>query len=819
MKLKLKFLIFVSLYILLNQGLAVAVYADVIKGRVVRLIDNQPLPFVQVIYSHDKKGTSSNIDGWFSVPDSVLFVRLSYSGYREITVNREKLQEKELVIRMKPLESEISPIITFPQNSAALKIMKRAVEHRGHNNPEKYNSYQYTLNQKFSLSTISTSEIQPISGNNFPVTSKSVTKQQFSVKQLFLMETLSRKKMLQPDHLNEEIISAKVTGEGKKPFILLANQLQELSVYDEFFTVWNRSYISPLSLYGLKKYYYAITDTFLTDRNDTVFIIRFDPINKKSQNSLKGILQINTHGYAVQALNTESSVNDTNITSLSVQEQYDLLPDGKWFPGEQIITVKFPIKKRIRKDFMLGYVEGNDNKFVAINRTSLYQRVINPLLKPTDFPKYMVTINPNLKESAEKAIESSQNKPFDKQDTITNLFSDSITEANYLASKSKFIRLLAEGKIPVGYFNINYDRLFSYNLYEGIKAGVGTESNRRLSRYFTVGGYMTYGLKDKSVRQGEWFDIYPKGYYDFRVHLGYKDMNMEFGEPEFLEKKSLLNPEFFRNLLIENMYSTKRYSAGLEVRPFKELNTYLFGDLSDNSARINNPFLLQHAFQPFRLMRAGLALRYSPGITFIEDPDMLIENTTPKSDWYFNVIQGLNIFQGEYSYTKMEFKGKFHFQLSPSSMTFVVLRAGHISEHAPITEFFNGYGSYVSSFSLVAQNSFTTMRQNEFGVADFSAVFLRHDLGTWFLPEGHKFSPDFVLAQNIGFGSLNAFNSAKFGLSDFRKGYYESGFEINNLFRMDFISFGLGVYYRYGPYRLPDKSDNFAYKFGFLFKL
>jgi hypothetical protein len=51
-------------------------------------------------------------------------------------------------------------------------------------------------------------------------------------------------------------------------------------------------------------------------------------------------------------------------------------------------------------------------------------------------------------------------------------------------------------------------------------------------------------------------------------------------------------------------------------------------------------------------------------------------------------------------------------------------------------------------------------------------------------------------------------------MNDFRKGYYESGFEINNLLKMDILSWGLGVYYRYGPYHLPTFSDNMAYKFG-----
>jgi len=813
MKLKPKLLIFVSLQILIIQGLSTSLYAAEIKGRVVNTVDSQPLPFAQVIYSSGKRGTSSNIDGWFSIPDTVRFMHLSYIGFHSINVSREKLQKGELIIRMIPMENEVLPVTGSTKDNAGLRIMKRVVENRGKNDPEKYNSYQYTSFQKFSLAPISLMTKVPHD------TSLRVINQPFVGNALFSMETLSRKKMLQPDHKNEEIISAKVTGERKEPYLLLANQIQDLPVNAEFFTILDHSYLSPVSQYALIKYYFAVTDTFLNAGNDTVFTIRFNPKKRKSPIGLNGVMQINSHGYAVQSLMAERPLADKKVSALSIQQQYDLLPDGKWFPGEQITIVRFTLKSAANKDSVKRNRVRINNEFEAINRTSYYQREINLPLKPEDFPKYKVTINPNLRESAEKTIDSLQHEPFVKKDTIANPSPESISEANDLITKSKLIRLLAEGKIPVGYFNINYDRLFSYNLYEGIKLGVGAESNRRLSRYFTVGGYVTYGLKDKSVRQGEWFDIYPKGYYDFRVHLGYRDMNMEFGEPEFLEKKSLLNPEFFRSLLIENMYATQRFSLGVEVMPFQELNTYLFTDISNNSARQTNPFLVQHIFSPFNLVRAGLSLRYAPGITFIKDPDMMIENTTPKSDWFLNVIQGMNVFQGEYQYTKIEFKGKFHFQLSSKSMTSITLRAGHISDHGPITEYFNGYGSYVSAFSLIAQNSFTTMRQNEFGAADYSSIFLRHDLGLWFLSSGHKFNPDFVLAQNLGFGSLGNSNRILFGLNDFRKGYYESGFEINNILRMEFLSWGLGIYYRYGPYSLPNFGDNFAYKFGFIFKL
>jgi hypothetical protein len=51
------------------------------------------------------------------------------------------------------------------------------------------------------------------------------------------------------------------------------------------------------------------------------------------------------------------------------------------------------------------------------------------------------------------------------------------------------------------------------------------------------------------------------------------------------------------------------------------------------------------------------------------------------------------------------------------------------------------------------------------------------------------------------------------------KGYYESGIELNNLIKENFVSLGVGAYYRYGSYSLPTPSNNLAFKFtvGFAF--
>ena len=70
-----------------------------------------------------------------------------------------------------------------------------------------------------------------------------------------------------------------------------------------------------------------------------------------------------------------------------------------------------------------------------------------------------------------------------------------------------------------------------------------------------------------------------------------------------------------------------------------------------------------------------------------------------------------------------------------------------------------------------------------------------------------------VLATNIGVGSLN--NKQNHGGITFKtleKGFYESGVLVNNLIKLNFTTFGVAAYYRYGPYHFDKQSDNFTVK-------
>ena len=632
---------------------------------------------------------------------------------------------------------------------------------------------------------------------------------------LFSTETLIAHRCMKPDFSHSENLSSKTEGEDDGSFSALAAELANFSLLDSAAVVLQKEYLSPFSQNALRNYIFTEQDTILSS-GDTLCKITFSPRAEKRFNGLFGTVVINPDYFVIQEINAQSTRNSSQEPLLTIHQKFEV-NQGIGLPSEKKITLSFS-PKHLKGEPNIDKTVPLSGSLIAESQVRIYQIKINPPLLADDFKNGgQVSL-----KNDHKTVISPENHtyiPFNQSDSLSRMIADSAVLVEIKNQQTKLIRFITEGKIPLGKFNIDYNRIFGYNIFEGLKLGLGGETNRLLSKNFTAGGYISYGIKDGSIRNGEWINFYPSNSSDLRFHVAYKDINMELGEPEFLETKTLLSPESYRYLLIENMYATKRYSTGVEYRLFKEFNYYLFGDLSENHSNLNTPFLLEHAFSPVQLARTGLQLRFTPGIVLQMEDGRKKEMNIPKSDYYLTIIQGFTIITGEYQYTKMEFKGKFNLPNSGIGTTTIVFRGGIMSQGAPIIELFSGYGSNAGTFSLAAPFSFGTMELNEFSATGYGAIHLRHDFSTWLFPANFKTRPTLIFAQNTGFGRLTKQQTAQYNLKDYHKGYYESGFEVNNLLRMNYLSWGLGIYYRYGPYQLTSMHDNFAYKFGFFFKL
>jgi hypothetical protein len=61
-------------------------------------------------------------------------------------------------------------------------------------------------------------------------------------------------------------------------------------------------------------------------------------------------------------------------------------------------------------------------------------------------------------------------------------------------------------------------------------------------------------------------------------------------------------------------------------------------------------------------------------------------------------------------------------------------------------------------------------------------------------------------------GDFRNKSSHTFTAKQAEHGYFESGIQLDNLLVSGISGIGLGVYYRYGYYSLPERADNLAIK-------
>ncbi len=810
------FLLFLSLLSFFFYCLNGSAQTAVIQGRVINATDQSPLPFVHLRFFPGSSGTTSNIDGNFTIPDTIRQIQFSYIGFKPMKLTVMRPNPTNLIINLVPDDNLLSTIEVYPREDPAYRIMQLVLNQAESNNPVNLESYQFTSYHKFWLSADAPSE-DKMSGKK-KITARELEKLQerFEANHMLLTETLSKKKFLKPNHENEDIISSKISGLKKEAFFLLSTQLQSFSIYNENFTLLSKNYLSPVSKSALRNYAFVLEDTLQIVGQDTTFRIRFHPAKDRNFDGLKGFLHINSHGYAVESVIAEPASDYKREVFASIWQHYDLLKSDHWFPAELNAAINFKMTTAIPLDSITKKRKPIEVSVTANSRTYLYQTELNIPLDPKSFPKYGVTV------SAEKNDSLITTKgvrfiPLTSKDSATYKYLDSLGNKARLFHKVKLIHALSLGTFPLGPVSINFMYLFGYNINEGYKLGLGLETNRNFSNYFVFGNYFTYGTRDGQFRHGEWLRIFPTGYADFKIQIGYKDVKRDFGEEELLTDFDIFEPEYFRSLLIKNMYRTQNLSASLEIRPIQKLNVKVFIDQAKNSRNSYGNFV-DMEWEPFHLSKAGIELRYSPGIAFMNNTEDLIQSAPPKSDFYFSLIQGMKLVKSDFQFTKIDSKAKFKIHLSALGSTTIMIRAGKIFGTPPITDWFHGYGSNSGAFTLLPHYSFATMGLNEFSADQYAILHIRHNFGAGFIPSYYFIRPELAIAQNIGVSSLQEKYANETGATDFRRGYYETGIELNKILNSNFMGVGFGTYYRYGPYRFSTNALNFAYKITVNFK-
>lgn len=774
-----------------------------LQGRISDSVTREPLPFVNIIINNGPQGGMTDIDGRFAFSGSIPFrtLKMSYVGYRPLELG---VKGTYMNVFMSPVQLELSEVMIVAGENPALRIIRNAVANRKINNPVRIPSYTFTSYDKmiFTANTDSIADVLDTTGMNINKLRETLEQQH-----LFMMESVSEHSYTAPDKSYDKIIATRVSG-LKDPLILfLISQLQSTSFYDETINIVNTPYINPISPNSWNHYFFALRDTlFHEDGSDSTFVISYKPRPGKNFNGLQGLLYISSNGWAIRNVTAIPAREDEKM-AVKIQQLYELVDGKQWFPVQLNTEITF------------NTMNFNGVKIVAMGKS--YRRQIA-------FDKRQEKQAP-VNISAEIMPEASgRDQEFWRQYRVDSLtlrelntyrIVDSLGRAHHFDEKMKGMSALLSGSLPIGYLELNLNRLFRYSKYEGLYAGLGLSTSDKLSRIIKVSGFWGYGFGDQEAKYGGDLQLKLHPYGNLILNLNYAyDLSESAGTVFFDDSPGFLNAMNYRDFYFNLMDKGEKTLAMLSFRMLRYVKAGI--GISSETKESCYPYGFREVFDGLavitdkhRFGKITAGLKFAWGERFIRDRLNQVSTGTKFPELWLQYTRGQKgLFDGQFDYNRIDLKLKATANFRFVGKTTLWLTGSLVDGDVPMSELINSRGGGGSGFSLFAPFCFTTMKPGEFLNDRFAAVFITHSFGK-LLFRSEKFNPVPSLVFNAGVGSLENPELHRFpALKTMEKGYFEGGLLIDNIISSPISSIGVGVFYRMGDYASDRLGKNLFFR-------
>lgn len=787
-----------------------------VEGSIVDAETKEALPFVNITFNNNPQlGTTSDIDGRFKLEhhSNLISVQLSYVGYQNKNISIE-ISDTPLLLEIKKTDVALEEIVVIAGENPAYRIIRKVVKNRNTHDPERIAAYTYDSYNKMRVYDQHNHPKNVETGHpsKFDLNSKDSTETYSLDFYYTMMEIISKVQYIAPDKRQETIIASKLSGFKDPTFVTAISEIQPISFHTDNFLILDKEYLNPISRGCIKKYEYRLEDTLFQEQ-DTIYLIRFFPRKNKTFDALKGVLYINTNGYAIQNVLAEPATRQK--IHLKIEQQYRFIDHKKWFPTQLSFEVELAPRKV--------------DTFTLEGKRYISNINLNPDLAPKDFGLNKVTITDDAHQKDSTFWIANRPYQLSAKEEKTYQVLDKIGRDLPLDLLMSAFNELEEERIQLGHLSVNYTQIMGFNLHEDFRLGLGLYSSYKWNPYFSVGGYFAYGFKDKEWKYGGSITFRPNPKKDFGFQISYVNDILEpaaiIQNTHSLSKKVLPSQSFTRRNVLDQMDRTYELEISGYFRSFRYLKTRIFGNWSYKIPLYDYRFVYNgESMQTFKFARIGVQFRfaYKEDLVKMGTSNMSLRNRYPVV--YLSYTKGIKGFMdGGFDYHKIIGGLETSFFVKGFGRTSCFAQAGWVGGETPYSILFNGRGSYDRWRMFLIKNTFQTMRPNEFLVNSFAYLFIEHNFGN-LLFNTATFKPEVKLYQAIGFGWLDHPEQHQdVVVQDLRRGYFESGIMLSNLIRLPMFNFGYfglgaGAFVRYGPYYIPTNVlDNFAFKIDMTF--
>jgi hypothetical protein len=815
---------------------SVSISAQSLRGKVVDANNNNPLAFVNIVFDQSGRGVSCDIDGRFEIKDlsGIKQLHFSYVGYMDTSIAVANIKGGFLLLKMRPKSYHLKEVKIYPGPNPAHRIIKQCVANRKLNNPEKLTSFSYRAYHKMIFTAQSTAERRADSlakgsntltigpggqggsaGQATELTDSSneeYVENLFRSQHLLIMESVTERKFKRPDKNYEKVIGTRVSGLKDPFFAMVATQLQSFSFYKPEITLLDINYINPISPGSVRKYYFEIEDT-LYQGKDSVFVISYRPYKDKNFDGLRGVLYINTNKYAIQNVIAEPADSITDL-GIRIQQKYELIEGEYWFPVQ------------LNTDLFFNTINLNGEPLVGIGKSYLKDIKIDPPMKGVHFSNVVLDMDRTAARKDTAFWNANRALQLDSLETKTYKVIDSVGEAEHFDRKLFVLRTLTNGYIPWGPVNMEIDKFFQYNEFEGFRMGLSLKTNERLSNWVQLGAYAAWATRDYEWKYGGSVDFTLHQKSQTRLSFNYRHDVEESAAQMSFQKNSFYNSDLYRNFLISRMNYVDLIQGELSfrlIRNFSWKTGYRRFDKSRTlESSIPPPAQSPDAGPVSKFEEAYLEMRFAYKEKIVRNPAYQFSLGTKYPILNIRYTHGSYKNAGDVQdnpdYQRIDAQLSKSFFIRYLGKSSISLRGGWIDadQNMPWYQLYNGRGSY-AAFYLESPNSFNTMRMNEFLGDRYFSVFYRHDFGSLLFGD-KRFVPQPEFITNFTIGSLqHPYPNVTY--QTLEQGYFESGIMLNSILKSGITSIGIGAFYRYGAYAFADEWDNFSFKFSMLFKM
>lgn len=782
-----------------------------ISGEVTDAVSFKPIAFVHVFNAlSPNQGTYTDIDGRFALNIDTLPTVLNFSiiGYEKYSQSIQYGIGNLLQIRLQPSVVELPLyIFTLGQNQAEL-ILKKLLQRRDILNPNKLQSYSYTAYHKFLFTGLgaddkSQDSIQ-ITTNKEKDTLLQQLNQILHQQHLFINETVSEKRFMKPDKHYEKITASRTSGMDLPVFSTLMLQMQSISFYENIFSMLGMHYVNPISNNGLKQYSFDISDTTILG-NDTLLTITYYPKKGGGADLMKGFLKVNINKMAlVSAVAEPVSKSQFSVVIKQLYQQVDSI---HWFPVQ------------LQTDITSSQFSFGKNQLVAEGRSYIRDIKINPPLRASMFGAIEIEVDEDAVRKNEDILSQQREYPLGRKDSTTYKSLEKLKKKINIDRRILALENLLDGKFTIRFIDIDMPYLFNYNNYEGVRVGIGLASNTTLVKWWTIGVFMGYGIKDKAFKYGAYTEFIPHRKTETRLRFTYKRDLIETANADFPLQAPLQIDNLARAYTLNMLDSAQLFALSVETKPVKNLHLRLEASHQTVDPVTDYRFLPDTLTnQQFIFSELHFTARWGIREKYLPFASRYISLGTNYPVLWLHISQAIPIIGCDYAYTRIMAKIEEQYNFKKAGKLGTMLHAGYVFSEAPISRLFSMRGSY-AGFSIVSRTAFETMRSNEFVSDKFISWFLYYTTPVLFRI-GKVSKPQIRIVHNMGYGWLsNPHRHLNVTYKTMEKGFFEAGAVFDDLLSYQGTGIGVGVFYRYGAYADPLWYENIyvkvALKMGF----